>query len=141
MRQFIRHPSNIPIRVEAGEVRHADQLTDIGYGGLRFYSRTPLAKGRMVTIRIEVGNPPFEIMARVVWARRRDDGYETGVEFVDERDAYKARMVEQICHIEEYRQRVQEQEGRQLSSREAALEWIERYAGSFPGAEPDSRDN
>ncbi|HID48629.1 MAG TPA: PilZ domain-containing protein, partial [Chromatiales bacterium] len=139
MRQFVRHPSNIPIHVEAGEVCCADRLTDIGFGGLRFNSHTPLAKGCMVTIRIDVVKPPFEIMARVVWNRQRNDGYETGVEFVAEQDAYKARMVEQICHIEDYRQRVREEEGRHLSSGQAALEWIERYAASFPGTEPDPR--
>jgi hypothetical protein len=41
-------------------------------------------------------------------------------------------MVEQICHIERYRNDVAQREGRQLTAEEAALEWISRYASSFP---------
>lgn len=42
------------------------------------------------------------------------------------------RMIEQICHIEHYRKEVERQEGRRLSSQDAADEWISRYAGDFP---------
>jgi hypothetical protein len=41
-------------------------------------------------------------------------------------------MIEQICHIESYRRDVAQQEGRQLTTEEAAVEWISRYASSFP---------
>jgi hypothetical protein len=41
-------------------------------------------------------------------------------------------MVEQICHIEDYRQSVCRVEGRQLSAEEAAVEWIAQYAAQFP---------
>jgi hypothetical protein len=40
-------------------------------------------------------------------------------------------MVEQICHIEHYRRAVHESQGRTLSSREAAIEWIEGYADTL----------
>jgi hypothetical protein len=41
-------------------------------------------------------------------------------------------MIEQICHIEHYRQEVLRVEGRKLSSKEAASEWISKYARDFP---------
>ena len=41
-------------------------------------------------------------------------------------------MIEQICHIEHYRAEVEGKEGRELSSQEAAKEWISSYAGDFP---------
>jgi hypothetical protein len=41
-------------------------------------------------------------------------------------------MVEQVCHIEEYRRTVQRLEGRELSAEEAAFEWIHRFAAQFP---------
>ena len=47
-------------------------------------------------------------------------------------DAFLARMVEQICHIEDYRQSVCRVEGRRLSAEEAAVEWIAQYAAQFP---------
>jgi len=40
-------------------------------------------------------------------------------------------MIEQLCHIERYRWKVQKEEGRLLTSEEAAVEWISRYAGVF----------
>jgi hypothetical protein len=39
--------------------------------------------------------------------------------------------VEQICHIEHYRTTVRANQGRALSSHEAAIEWIEQYAEAF----------
>jgi hypothetical protein len=41
-------------------------------------------------------------------------------------------MVEQIYHIEQYKLRVWEQEHRQLTSEQAAAEWIKKYADTFP---------
>jgi hypothetical protein len=41
-------------------------------------------------------------------------------------------MVEQVCHIETYRRTVAGTEGRELSAEQAALEWIAKFAASFP---------
>jgi hypothetical protein len=50
---------------------------------------------------------------------------------VAESEAFRARMVEQICHIERYH-RQQLSDGRFVSEEEAAIEWIAKYAGQFP---------
>jgi len=42
------------------------------------------------------------------------------------------RMIEQICYIEHYRKEVLLNEGRRITSEQAALEWIEKYAQDFP---------
>ena len=78
--------------------------------------------------------PPFETTARVAWCRLRDGEYELGLSFIDPDDAFRARMVEQICHMEHYRRQVHETEGRSLTTEEAAREWIERNAARFPPA-------
>jgi hypothetical protein len=44
------------------------------------------------------------------------------------------RLIEQICYIEHYRQEVLISEGRKLTSEQAALEWIEKFAQDFPSA-------
>jgi phage tail tape-measure protein len=41
-------------------------------------------------------------------------------------------MVEQLCYIEQYKQMVKTLEDRNISGEEAAMEWIEKYAGEFP---------
>ena len=48
---------------------------------------------------------------------------------------FRARMVEQVCHIEQYKHQVLKKEGRKLSGEEAALEWIQKYAPQFPGSD------
>ena len=41
-------------------------------------------------------------------------------------------MVEQACYIKQYQREILASEGRELSSDEAAMEWIGKYAASFP---------
>lgn len=47
------------------------------------------------------------------------------------RRLFRRRMHDQCGKIEQYRQAVLLQEGRSLSSDEAAIEWVERYAEDF----------
>lgn len=133
-RAYIRHPSRIPIEITAGGADGGRrQLRNVGFGGLAWESAHPLPPGSMVSVRIPIVLPAFETRARVVWCRERDAGYEVGVQFAAPEDAYAARMVEQICHIQDYRNRVQETEGRALDEEQAALEWISKHAAGFPG--------
>jgi hypothetical protein len=87
--------------------------------------------GVMVRLKIALTEPAFETQARVIWCQAEDTGWQVGVEFLDPEDRFRARMVEQICHIERYRRELLEREGRRLSSHEAALEWIEKFAKTF----------
>jgi hypothetical protein len=139
MRQFMRHPANITIEVTAGaELDHAARCSrNVGLGGLAFQSDRPLAKGAVIELRIPIVRPAFETRARVVWCRESEAGYDLGVEFLDPNDAFRARMVEQICHIEDYRAGVFRSEGRELTAEQAAMEWIGKYASNFP--EEDAR--
>jgi len=133
-RAYIRHPSDMPIELSPLEA-HEQVCTltkDISIGGLSFYSRRPFDTGTEVNVKIPVTTPPFEANVKVVWCVSNVDGYDVGVEFIHSSDAYKARMVEQVCHIEHYRLWVKEVEGRELDSERAAKEWIGKFAGQFP---------
>lgn len=111
----------------------ADQtITNISLGGLAFVSSTPLAVLERVRICIPTLERENHLTGNVIWCEKSAAGYEIGVEFERSRDVFRLRMIEQICHIEHYRQEVLRVEGRELSSREAASEWISRYAGDFP---------
>ncbi|NQX89534.1 MAG: hypothetical protein HRT77_12815 [Halioglobus sp.] len=46
-------------------------------------------------------------------------------------EAFRLRMLNQCCHIRDYRQAVLKNTGRLLTPDEAAMEWIERYAATF----------
>lgn len=133
MRSFIRHPSDIPIEIKpvASPEGSAEVLINISYGGLCFNSQAPLLPGAIVSLHIELGCNKTDVRARVSWCREKDTGYDMGVEFLDASDSYAVRMVEQVCYIEHYRREVLVNEGRTLSSEEAALEWISENAADF----------
>jgi Tfp pilus assembly protein PilZ len=134
MRNFIRHPIDIPIKVieNEGEDCLNQSLHDISVGGLRCLSDKPLATGAEIKIIIDMVDPVLEIPGIVIWCRPVDESYELGIEYQGEKDVYSLRMVEQICHIEHYRKEVQIREGRNISSEQAAREWITKFAGKFP---------
>ena len=139
MRQFIRHPADIPIEVnpvDEGGTR-APRLVNVGMGGLAFRSHSAFRPAHVVRVRIDCVRPAFETTARVAWCRACDGEYELGLAFTDPDDAFRARMVEQICHIEHYRKEVRATQGRVLTTEEAAREWIGRNAAGFPAAGPE----
>lgn len=140
MRRFIRHPSDIPIEYQLvpHPSAYTERLKDASLGGLAFRSQLSVDINQTISICIPSIEPKIKIRARVVWCKKTDKSYHIGVEFIDEDSAFKARMIEQICHIEEYKRAVLEQEGRQLDGAEAAMEWIERFAASFPNFEKNS---
>lgn len=130
MRTFRRYSSDIPIEIidEESSLRPSGPLHDVSYGGLACSSDVEFEPGAMVKVRIAVLNTPFEAEGVVVWCEPKDEGFEIGIQFREGREAFSARMVAQVCQIEDYKRQVLEQEGRQLSGDEAAAEWIEKNA-------------
>jgi hypothetical protein len=138
MRQYIRHPIDFPVEIRAhhGAPGAALHTHDISLGGLAVHSPEPVEPGAMIEVCIPYVEPAFEARARVAWCRkhRGGGGHEVGVSFLDAQDVFLARMVEQICYIEDYRRSILREDGRELTSEEAAREWIAKYAAQFPGA-------
>lgn len=139
-RQFIRHPTDIPIEVELENVvsNHREYLHNISTGGLCFASRVQLPAGTVIRVRIPLVRPLFECDGRVVWCEGRETHYDVGVQFVQSSD-FRLRMVEQVCYIEHYKRDMLEKEGRRLTSEEAAMEWITKYAAQFPQMPPPDK--
>lgn len=134
MRRYIRHPADIPIEfeiIDAERHRH-EQIHNVSQGGFAFQSQAWVDPGREILVRIPVVEPAFEVRGRVAWCHRRAEDYDVGVEFLEQEDAYRLRMVEQICHIEHYKKEVLLAEGRRLTTAEAAAEWIGKFAADFP---------
>lgn len=138
MRQYIRHPIDIPIEISIDQegAGSAFQTQDISLGGLAVHSDVAVEPGSLIEVRIPYVQPAFVARALVAWCRPRrgGSGHEVGVSFLDAQDVFLARMVTQICYIEDYRKSIAREEGRELSSEEAAGEWIAKYASKFPGA-------
>ncbi len=134
MRRFIRHPTSMPITcaVQGDEAEHPQQLENISEGGVCFHAGQPMDCGLRVRLTIPVQGRDFHAEGVVTWCHSEAGGYQVGVRFEDAATAYTMRMVEQVCHIEDYRQRTAQREGRNLTAAEAASEWVARYAEKFP---------
>lgn len=135
MRAYIRHPSEFPIQLCAvahnGSGGARDRLLDVSAGGLCCLSHCAYQEGERVSVRIPVGDPGFEAEGTVAWCRPDRERFRVGIAFSDAALAFSARMVEQVCHIDRYHKHLLDQ-GRQVSEEAAALEWISKYAKSFP---------
>lgn len=145
MRQFIRHPTDIPIFLSAVSsiadtaVNDDDSnafencsMTNVSAGGMACEVSKAIAVGQRVDVCIPSVKPRYTGRGEVVWCRPCEQGFEVGVYFVDNTEAYKSRMVQQVCQIEHYKNIVFEREGRLIDSGQAATEWIQKYAADFP---------
>lgn len=132
MREFVRHPSNIPIEIEeSSKVSFQySHLNNLSYGGISCVVDHLIASGTSIKIRIPVLHTDYEGVGVVVWCRPNNTHYDVGIQFVDQEEAFKSKMVEQVCQIESYRQ-AQATLGRELTSESAAQEWIEQYAADY----------
>ncbi len=134
-RQYVRHPSDVPICWSLANVaiQGSEYLKNVSEGGLAFMSLTELALGSTVDIQIPAIDPQVSLKGVVVWCEAcTSQQYEIGVRFIDANNHFRMRMVEQICHIEHFKREIFETEGRIISGEDAALEWISRYAKDFP---------
>ncbi len=137
MRQYIRHPSEMPIQYQlnndrAKNKRRFQKLHDISSGGLSFHTDHKIEPGNILHIEIEVRPPPFSADGVVVWCQKENDGYQVGLQFESSDVEFSLRMIEQLCYIEQYRNEIMQKEGRYLSSEKAAAEWISQFAANFP---------
>jgi len=134
-RAFIRHPAGIPIDYSLTDepVYHHDSVSNVSIGGLCFSATHPIEKDQWLHLHIPINSEHFEIDAQVKWCHGdHSNHYEIGVQFCNYSQAFSARMVEQVCHIEQYKTYVLATQGRVLSHDQAAAEWIEKYAEGFP---------
>ena len=125
LRHFIRHPVNIPIEAILADnacLPSSGNAHSLGLGGLAFSTDLELKPGSIIQIKILHKLVEFITEARVVWCRVEGQNTDLGVEFLNPDDAFTARMVEQICHLENYGQSISHSEGQHLTDKQAADE-------------------
>ena len=134
MREYIRHPSDIPLiyTLDRGSEYEREQISNVSQGGLCFRASNNIKPGSSILIQIPIRRPIFEAKGIVVWCHKTNDHFDVGIEFSNKDTELGLRMVEQVCHIEHYRKKILENEGRSLSGQEAAVEWVEKFAKDFP---------
>jgi hypothetical protein len=142
-REFIRHTVHVPLEVDrvGHEQPVGEEGINVSHGGLAFNATRCPDVGEILHIRIPTVAPVFEARARVAWCRPERGRFLVGVQFLDPQGAFRSRMVQQVCSIENYRKEIQRREGRVLTSKDAAAEWIARFGGRFPDSETADLDD
>lgn len=135
-RHYIRHPAHIPITLRNSTAEPCNDCLstteDLSEGGLCCITQEYVAPGTLIALTINITDPPFNTTGEVVWSRPHPEGFIIGIGFRGDETLFAVRMIEQICHIEQFRQDVLRIEGRALSTEEAAAEWIANRAADFP---------
>lgn len=132
---FIHHPSAFPLNCKR---LWFDR--DINYSaenkqtiGLCFRSEKYLKPGIKVEISIPLRGEVQNFRGKVVLVRNMDDHFEIGM-WLTSADVHRARVVEQICHIETYLRTKRHQDGPFVNDERVAEEWVDKYAAAFPSA-------
>ena len=134
-RKFIRHLFVNPLeyRITEDEGFENSETIDISEGGLMFMVKREVSTGSRIDIQIPLYEKTFFIKAQVVHVSKDIETglFKVGVSFCSYSDAFKAKLIEQIYLIEEYRVLRSLQLGRDISLQEASREWIELYSRKF----------
>ena len=137
IRKHIRHITGVPIEVslEYAPVNlidsEDDTITNVSLGGLSFIATDRLDISEQIKVRFPAGKENTVLDGKIVWCEKTHRGYEVGLEFDDPEEIDRLKVIEHICHIENYRKEIETREGRKISSEQAAREWVSRFAGNF----------
>lgn len=104
-----------------------EYLNDISVGGLSFKSDRAYKNGDHLSIMIPVTSPSFKVEAEVIWCKKSNTFFYTGVRFLNVENGFRIKTVEQLRFIEEYCSKVYFEEGRVLSCEQADKELTKFY--------------
>ncbi|MGI9228894.1 MAG: hypothetical protein ACR2P9_03445 [Gammaproteobacteria bacterium] len=133
---FIHHPHGFPLRYKRvwfADLLNGSKPTESSDIGLIFRSEKHLKPGITIELTIPLRNGNEKFRGKVVMVRAATDYFEIGLWLQRRADANRARLVEQVCHIEAYVQEKKYREGPYTLNRDkAAAEWISKYATTVP---------
>ncbi|MDF3863104.1 PilZ domain-containing protein [Pseudomonas denitrificans (nom. rej.)] len=134
MRQFLRHPCDFPVElvIRKQTFLPRQRLHNISLGGVACNSPRGFRRGTSIELRIPLLGDSACYPGVVAWSRKQNSDYRVGIAFIDEDTLFRARMVEQVCQIEQYRRQREQASGSSLPFEELALEWIAQNAADFP---------
>lgn len=131
--EFVAHPKDIPLHIEEVSTQsfQANAMETNGFAGIICLTPQAYNPGQCVQLKLAEIDPNFCVTGRIVWCDKEADEFRVAIEFPCKDDCYCVRMVEQLSHIEHYRRQAKQQ-GRRLNFNDAAAEWIQKFAASFP---------
>lgn len=132
---FIHHPSGFPLEVRRlwFERPSIEPVDESGKIGVIFQSEKYIKPGCRLEITVPLRNEEEKFRGQVVFVRHNGQNYDIGLWLKHRADASRARIVEQVCHIENYLKEKKYKEGPYAINRDrAAQEWIIKNASSVP---------
>ena len=139
-RHFIRHPLSLPLVYKVmkrakddGQQDLRAETINVSMGGLLFPAKLPVKLGSIIEIQMPFENKVFNLKAKVVRCVKNQETkfYDLAVSFHRLHEAFKAKMIEQIYLISEYRDLLSLQLGKEVSLEVASRKWIKRYSERF----------
>ena len=143
-RTAVRHVVELPIRYRIFEDRKRSDVSlslpfsvertkDLSEGGLLFLSSQAFKVDTSLELKIPLGDRIFILERRVVHSNPDFESQfiRIGIQFLNSDSIFKVKMAEQIHQIDEYRRKLSTDEGRAISSEEAAQRWIEEHSQRF----------
>jgi hypothetical protein len=130
---FIQHPKEIPVTLlssTSAQAQPEDQEREGKTAGICFWTAEHPKVQDNVVLGIELENNRFIGKGRVVRVQAEQEGCWVCVK-ISREDEFAIRMAEQLCQIEHYRQDNKHYFDRNMTSDEAAQEWISKYAALF----------
>lgn len=131
---FIQHPMRFPIeykRLRFWERGKLD-ISNPSNIGLTFTVEKYEKPGSILEVTIPTRKEIHQFPAKIVAVKETDQGFELGVWLLNEEDAPKLRIIEQICHIELYLNEKKYRDGPFVSQEKITEEWIGKFASHFP---------
>jgi c-di-GMP-binding flagellar brake protein YcgR len=138
-RHFIRHPLCFPLSYKVSEddksdhpVRRSTSI-NLSMGGILFSTKHRVDKGAKIIVKMPFQDKVFNVRGKVVRCvkKKKSDLYNVGVCFYKLSDAHKAKLIEQLYLISEYRDLRTIETGKEISFEKASREWIKRYSKRF----------
>ncbi len=132
---FIRHPSGFPLEYKRRRFWERQAISEVENPkiGIIFESSEYIKPGEIIDITIPLKNKLESFTGRVILVKNIGDEYEIGLWLLYQEDASRARIVEQLCHIELYMQEKKYREGPyNINPDRVASEWITKYASEVP---------
>jgi len=104
-REFVRHPTHIPIEVQATDTVNMEYLNNVSLGGMAFDSNVYWEQGSTLIIRIPNAHSSAEFIGKVVWCQEHNKHFEVGIQFMNSVNNNTAisKMVDDVCQFEMYK--------------------------------------
>ena len=131
MREHVRHLAGIPIEIVHNGGRDRYVLQNVSLGGIACYGDVSLPERTKVQVHMYLLKPAYSAHGHIIWCKQGEQGYELGIELSGEKDRARLHMIEQISHIEHYRNEVKLSEQRDIDGEQAAREWVATHVSDY----------